>query len=121
MNERYVASKRKPYFTEVPSGTRNRKHNRKDRTRFTKSHKEKLVSPQCGNCKIFPPLRFYVKSILRIYKVKKSVIFASLEALYFDYRYFSAFKSCKNSSKSRLAFEIAHCCGRKYFVKSSLE
>ena len=39
-----MATKRKPYFTEVPIGIRNCKHNCKDRTKFSKTHKQELVS-----------------------------------------------------------------------------
>merc|ERR1711963_1069751 len=36
------ATKRKPYFSEIPIGIRNRKHNCKDRTKFSKTHKKEL-------------------------------------------------------------------------------
>ena len=65
------------------------------------------IHTQCGNFRIFQSLRFYVKSILRIVKVKKSAIFAVFEAPNFYFWSISAPKCAKIHKKSR--FRASKC------------
>ena len=64
------------------------------------------MSTQCGNFRIFLPLRFYVKSMLGISKVQKSPL-TFLEALNFEFHTFLNFLRPeilpeKNSEHSKL-------------------
>ena len=66
------------------------------------------VSLQCGNFMVFLPLRFYVKSILRLPEVQKLPVFASLGAL--DFVDFLEFSLQKVQKIIRIKIESLQMC-----------
>ena len=77
----------------------------KDITILQKFAKCEVKAARCGNFVIFLPLRFSVKSNLKDFKVSKTAILTSLEALNFDVSEFVQFLKAQfyQNSKSKVS------------------